>query len=1089
MAFDFRRARTLLQDFNLKALFVEELGWEPARQTLNLQVGDTAYPLAAVAQKYGFTVWLCVLPAGSLPGHPQRMKIDRKLSETSFEHLLVFADQEHSQQSWTWARREHGKPVALRSHDYRLGQSGDALLQKLQALYISLEEEEAGELSTVGVAGRAKEAFDVERVTKQFYKEFDEHRKAFLKLIEGIDDIADREWYASVMLNRLMFVYFIQRKSFLDGDSDYLRNRLEICQRENGPDMFYAFYRRFLLRLFHEGLGRRKRDRAAGLDKLLGNIPYLNGGLFDTHDLERPDRYGEAIQIPDKAFERIFDYFDRYQWHLDERALRADNEINPDVLGYIFEKYINQKMMGAFYTREDVTEYIGRNCIIPALLDKVRGLCGVSFDNPSGPAVWDMLQENPDRYIPPGLSKGSGEALPRTVDLDAAAGEPWGLPSETWRENRYRVAKLERVRQRLASGNVRSCEEMISLNLDLRQFTQDIVSGCEGPDLLEATWISLSRLSVLDPTGGSGAFLFAALNILEPLYEACLDRMEEFLAEWGPDGTRSHPGYHKRFTEVLGKVQAHLNRRYFVLKSVILNNLYAADLMEEASEICKLRLFLKLAAQVEPDPTKDNLGIEPLPDVDFNIRSGNSLVGYATFEEVRRAVTEGLDFDDAMGQLTAKAEALQQSFDAFRRAQTEGDGMVPHAEKLALQKHLAELEKELNLRMAAEQGIKKKDTAGYQAWLKSHQPFHWFIEFYGIMAGGGFDVVIGNPPYVVSTPAKVPYAIDARLFATFPTKNLYAMVFERSLQLAKSNASVGMIVQLTALSAEKMFHLQDLLLERGAVWASAFPRRPQSIFDGVEMPVSILLSRRTDKRMLFTTRVNRFYAEERPFVMDSLGYVFHDVRLHGHRLAKIGDPLDVSIYLKIASRPLSLDAMTTKGSKHVLYYQEACRYWVKACVGMPYFRRNGESMDPPHGRTLYFRDKESCAFASCLLNSTLFYWFYSAFSDCEHINDALLRDFKAPALGDGQEWLQLADRLAQSQQAAARRKTILTKQGHRIEYDEMDAPKSKAVIDEIDLSLARLYGFTVEETERIVNYDIKYRLGRQAETEADDLAE
>ena len=70
--------------------------------------------------------------------------------------------------------------------------------------------------------------------------------------------------------------------------------------------------------------------------------------------------------------------------------------------------------------------------------------------------------------------------------------------------------------------------------------------------------------------------------------------------------------------------------RYFIFKSIILNNLFGVDIMEEAVEICKLRLFLKLAAQVEPDHAKDNLGIEPLPDIDFNIRAGNTLVGYAT---------------------------------------------------------------------------------------------------------------------------------------------------------------------------------------------------------------------------------------------------------------------------------------------------------------------------------------------------------------------------------------------------------------------------------------------------------------------------
>jgi len=155
--------------------------------------------------------------------------------------------------------------------------------------------------------------------------------------------------------------------------------------------------------------------------------------------------------------------------------------------------------------------------------------------------------------------------------------------------------------------------------------------------------------------------------------------METFLAEWGENGKKTHPNYHKKFTEVLARVATHPNRRYFVLKSIILNNLYAVDIMEEAVEICKLRLFLKLAALVESDETKDNYGIEPLPDIDFNIRAGNTLVGYATYEEVKRAITSGLDFDNAMEKIAVKAADLQQTFDKFRQLQTEGDGSVPAA--------------------------------------------------------------------------------------------------------------------------------------------------------------------------------------------------------------------------------------------------------------------------------------------------------------------------------------------------------------------------------------------------------------------------
>jgi hypothetical protein len=375
--FNISRSRLLLQKAEFPKLFIEELGWEPGRQKLTLDVSGARYELHAIANKRGFTAWSCECPDGKLPDHSTRLKLDRKLAETSFEHLIVFVTSDRSRQSWMWVRREKGQPIVARTHEYHRSQHGDALLQKLESLYVSLEEEERGDLSTVAMAGRARAAFDIERVTKAFYRDFDSHRKDFLKFIKGIGDVADREWYASVMLNRLMFVYFIQRKGFLDGDRDYLRNRLDACKREKGKDQFHSFYGFLINCLFREGFGKRRNNRTKDLEKLLGNIPYLNGGLFDVHELEKPERYGKQIQIPDKAFEAIFDYFDRYQWHLDDRALRADNEINPDVLGYIFEKYINQKQMGAYYTKEDITEYIGKNTVIPFLFDAARKKCAV----------------------------------------------------------------------------------------------------------------------------------------------------------------------------------------------------------------------------------------------------------------------------------------------------------------------------------------------------------------------------------------------------------------------------------------------------------------------------------------------------------------------------------------------------------------------------------------------------------------------------------------------------------------------------------------------------------------------------------------
>ena len=189
-----------------------------------------------------------------------------------------------------------------------------------------------------------------------------------MKFIKGIDDQLNMDWYASLMLNRLMFCYFIQKKGFLDNNKNYLQDKLKACKEKKGKNKFYSFYRDFLLALFHEGLGAPEHSK--NLEVEIGKIPYLNGGLFDEHEIEKTFK---NIAIDDKAFEKLFDFFDQYEWHLDTRESASGKDINPDVIGYIFEKYINDRaQMGAYYTKEDITDYISKNCIIPWLFDEVK---------------------------------------------------------------------------------------------------------------------------------------------------------------------------------------------------------------------------------------------------------------------------------------------------------------------------------------------------------------------------------------------------------------------------------------------------------------------------------------------------------------------------------------------------------------------------------------------------------------------------------------------------------------------------------------------------------------------------------------------
>ena len=462
-------------------------------------------------------------------------------------------------------------------------------------------------------------------------------------------------------------------------------------------------------------------------------MPYLNGGLFDVHELEEAN---PGIDVPDEAFKQLFDFFDAWDWHLDDRPLKSGKEINPDVLGYIFEKYINQKQMGAYYTKEDITDYISKNTVIPYLLEQARERCKVAFDGEA--SVWNLLMADPGRYIYPAMKTGVVDAedklvpeaaLPDFVQtgmrdakarmfdkrynlgeavFNTATGERGTLPTETWREYVERRQHCLAVRDKLAEGEVRNADGLITLNLDIRQFMQDVIDKSAGPDLLRAVWQAIvgrvpeksnekfrHGITILDPTCGSGAFLFAALNVLEPLYEACLDRMEGFVEDAKKLGK---PGEFE-FVRILAEVEKHPSRSYYIYKNIILHNLFGVDIMAEAVEICKLRLFLKLVSQVD-----SGRELEPLPDIDFNIRTGNTLVGFATEAQFNNSGDLASD-TRRKAEIKASIADLADLFDRFREQQTVKGGKVTASDKRTLRGKLRGLSEELDRYLACDYGI------------------------------------------------------------------------------------------------------------------------------------------------------------------------------------------------------------------------------------------------------------------------------------------------------------------------------------------------------------------------------------------------
>ncbi len=1092
MVFRIAEARKYLQIFDLPKLFVEEMGWDRASQAaIQIAVNGDKFSLTMIAQKRGFAAYLCSpMPDGKMPEAALRHKIETQVRKYSHEHLIIFTNQDKTIQKWQWVRREKDKPLARREYEVSTGKKGEALLQRLQDAVFEIDEED--ELTIAQVGQRMKKAFDMEKVTKRFYERFKDEHEAFLKFIKGIPDKEMQRWYVSVTLNRLMFIYFIQKKQFLNNDPDYLRHHLEES-KQNGKDKFYTD---FLCPLFFEGFAKKKRS--AEIKKLLGNVPYLNGGIFEQHKIE--EHHGKTIQIPDKAFDQLFDFFDDYRWHLDERPNKDDKEINPDVLGYIFEKYINQKQMGAYYTKEDITEYISKNTIIPHLFDAA----GVSD-------LRGLLSRDPDRYIYAAVRYGAEKPLPtetaigesdskRREGWNKPASEEFALPTEIWREVVARRHRYQEVKEKLTKGEVRSINDLITFNLDIRQFAQDVIEDSDA-DLLAAFWKALTQIKILDPTVGSGAFLFAALNVLEPLYEACLERMSVLVEELDRSGEKHSPKKYEPFRKALEQVRQRPDEDYFIFKSIIINNLYGVDIMEEAVEICKLRLFLKLASQVEPDASKENLGIEPLPDIDFNIRAGNTLVGFATREDVKRSVQFGTvggvqseklfampEEDAQLKRIEEKAEDVDRLYKLFRQQQTEYGGEVRPEDKRELQKRLGNLEKELNILLAKQYSIHNPKGKDYKEWIESHTPFHWFVEFFGIMNDGGFDVIIGNPPYIELAVIKDYQTIG---YSCKDAGNLYALIIERGSTLGRKNSRQGYIVPVSSISTDRYEPLQKLLTNKDLHFSS-FDDRPSRLFDGLEhIRLTIhIISPKSEKPAYYSTKYNKWVAEERNFLFQTLRYTSSTNSLFEGSLPKLTQDLEHGILNKVFSQKRQLASYYKKHSIHKTFYSRKVGYFLQVLDFEPLvLDGKGNRRPPSEFKELPFDSDEQALAVLCCLNSNLFYWFLTAFSDCRHLNkreiDNFPVDLERLVSENGKALSSMAKRLSADLQKNSETRVM------QFSHDKLTVqsilPKaSKPIIDEIDRALARHYGLSDDELDFIINYDVKYRMGTSAGEEGDE---
>ena len=314
---------------------------------------------------------------------------------------------------------------------------------------------------------------------------------------------------------------------------------------------------------------------------------------------------------------------------------------------------------------------------------------------------------------------------------------------------------------------------------------------------------------------------------------------------------------------------------------------------------------------------------------------------------------------------------------------------------------------------------------------------------------------------------------------------MYAYVMERSKEIMAGNAYISMIVPLSGHSTERMAPLVTNFYEKFGLHLHlnlSADAHPQKLFEGVKFRLSIFFATNNGKGR-YSTKYTRWQAEERKFLFQALIH-FNNIEDYQYQniIPKIPSPLFINIVKKINADKTQV--FSNIGDKYCLY-NDAPINWMRAHSFIPYFcsERDGKIISR-HLKKMYFKTDEDKEVGCAVINSTLFLIWWITHSSCYNLNSTELYSFKLNINSNIKNRLVLLNKnLSKDMLINSKRRVYVYKSTGRVEYDEFYMKLSKPIIDEIDKVLAKHYGFTEEELDFIINYDIKYRMGDELNEE------
>ncbi len=586
---------------------------------------------------------------------------------------------------------------------------------------------------------------------------------------------------------------------------------------------------------------------------------------------------------------------------------------------------------------------------------------------------------------------------------------------------------------------------------------RDYLIQLANPEECQTAFDVLRSLTVCDPTVGSGAFLLAALDVLDPLYTILMERAQEIAAENPESGG---PPF-------LAEALAHPSPRYWLLKTLCLNNLFGVDLMAEATEIAKLRLFLKLAAQL-----KDTADIEPLPDLDFNVKAGNLLVGIADGEDIERRFQARGILPFGIENLEEAVQSAGEAYDRFIAAQAVETGDQTGVAKQELQAAIREVTEQ------ADEGLyqMRNESQELKEWRQTHRPFHWFAEFPSVWRNGGFDVIIGNPPYINKNKVKG-YSWEG--YQTQKCPDLYAVCMERASTLLNDQGRFAMIVMHSLAFSSRFPLLREWLARQfSPKWVSSYARIPDGLFSGsARVRNTIFIAARSGFQGLLTSRCRRWLSESRSGLFPTQEYVGPPDSLlccgTNKKWPFTDEPMTTQVFEQIIQSNRPMSDVIIRDSKLPLGYKTTAQYMLSIFVEEP------PTVDPktclPVETTsnrsgwFWFEEEGARDLALIALSGRWGYLWWMIFDDEFHVTRATLEAFPGDIERLAQRIpgdMELENLIRLSNQLQEEMPQHLTwKINAGVKVGRYNMLKLRHLTDRADWLLARAWGLTEEQFE------------------------